>query len=249
MNVALYSPRASAWAFAESAIPDAGRAEDRVSIAGSTMEWRDDRLVATINERTIPMRLPLRGTVIVHPLVPTNLELTIDGDGLHRWWPAAPLARIEVDLPVPGLRFAGHGYYDANAGSVPLDRTFEAWNWSRATNQNFSFLTYDIACATGAERSIAFKLSKNGEVTWRTPSPSMALPRTAWGIDRRIRADPGDRPRIIRSLEDGPFYGRALVEASLEGEKVIAMHEVLAAHRLRRRWVHFLTRFRMRSAS
>jgi carotenoid 1,2-hydratase len=50
----------------------------------------------------------------------------------------------------------------------------------------------------------------------------------------------------VRTLEDGPFYARALIETQVEGRPVVAMHETLAAHRLRRGIVRILTEFRMR---
>jgi carotenoid 1,2-hydratase len=65
-------------------------------------------------------------------------------------------------------------------------------------------------------------------------------------LERQVRADEGQRPRLVRSLEDGPFYARALVETRLAGLPALAMHETLAAERLRRGWVRFLTAFRMR---
>ena len=80
------------------------------------------------------------------------------------------------------------------------------------------------------------------DLPWRAP-----LRRTLFGLKRRSRADVGHPPRIVRSLEDGPFYARALVETQLDGRKVIAVHEELAAHRLRRGWVRFCTSYRMRT--
>jgi carotenoid 1,2-hydratase len=73
-----------------------------------------------------------------------------------------------------------------------------------------------------------------------------ALPRTRWRIDRRTRSE--TPPRIVRSLEDTPFYARAIVDASFGGERAHAMHEVLALDRFTQPWVRFLLPFRMRRA-
>jgi carotenoid 1,2-hydratase len=187
--------------------------------------------------------------VVLRPEVGCDAELTLDRAGAHRWWPAVPVGRIEVALEEPSLRFHGHGYHDANAGDVPLESTFDTWCWSRAQSGGDALLSYDVREADGAERAVAFRVGASGEMraleqTWPAP-----LPRTRWGLERSACADRDHAARVVRSLEDGPFYARALVETRLEGREVTAMHEVLAAERLRRRWVRFLTGFRMGSGS
>ncbi len=73
------------------------------------------------------------------------------------------------------------------------------------------------------------------------------LPSTLWSLDRTARVDRDARgASVVRGLEDGPFYARALVRGRLLGEETVAMHEVLSGERLRRSWVRFLTGFRMR---
>lgn len=246
MNVAVYARGASAWALEERRLGDRDRSAHGVQIGASTMRWDGDRLVVEIDERTTPFGRHVRGRVLLRPEAHSGLELSIDELGQHRWWPVAPLARIEVDLPLPGLRFSGHGYHDANAGARPLDEAFETWSWSRARSESAALLTYDVACASGSTQSLAFKVSSHGDIEdlphmWNTP-----LPRTVWGLPRQARVDEGRTARLARSLEDGPFYARALLETELGGQKVLAMHETLSAHRLRRGWVRALAGFRMR---
>jgi carotenoid 1,2-hydratase len=246
MNVAIYGRGASAWSLAEREVAEGDRAPTGVSIGASAMRWAGDRLVVEIDERTTPMGRPVRGRIVVHPETRTGLELTIDERAEHRWWPIAPLSRIEVDLPLPGVRFSGHGYHDANAGAVPLESSFESWNWSRARSEHGALLTYDVACSSGTQRSLAFEVSRSGRIEPLENLRQAPLRRTKWGLEQMVRADEGHDVRQLRSLEDGPFYTRALVETRLGGHRVVAMHEVLAAHRLRRPWVRFLTAFRMR---
>jgi carotenoid 1,2-hydratase len=246
MNVALYANGRSAFALEERSVSSLDRAASGVQIGTSSMRWDGDRLVVDVDERATPFGRRVLGKVVLHPEAHSGLELDIDERGAHRWWPVAPLARIEVDLSMPGVRFSGHGYHDANAGASALESTFESWSWSRARAPEGALLTYDVACSSGAERALAFKVSPRGELeelgrSWRTP-----LARTGWGLDRHARVDAGHPGRVVRSLEDGPFYARALVETYLGGRPVVAMHETLAAHRLRRRWVRFFTKFRMR---
>ncbi|HJL14986.1 MAG TPA: carotenoid 1,2-hydratase [Sandaracinaceae bacterium LLY-WYZ-13_1] len=255
MHVAVYGRdgRGSAWAFEERAIEPALREPSRLRIGRSAVGWEEGRLVFALDERTTPaprynpFRRPVRGRVVVHPEHFTGLELAIDAHGEHRWFPMAPLARIEVELSEPAVRFTGHGYLDANLGAVALDRAFETWSWSRARVGDEAYLTYDVRCADGARRTHAFGVSaRRGteplERTWRAP-----LERSFWRIPRDARVDAGEPARIVRSLEDGPFYTRALISTRLAGRPVVAVHETLAAHRLRRRWVRFCTSYKMRS--
>jgi carotenoid 1,2-hydratase len=246
MNVALYSRGASGWALEESRLSELARSADGVTIGGSTMRWDRGRLRIDIDERTTPLARRLRGKLILHPEAETRLDLAIDEGGEHRWWPVSPLARIEVDFASPGLRFSGHGYHDANAGAMPLEAAFESWSWSRARVESGAILTYDVECVSGAQRSLAFRVSRDGDVDELEGVWSAPLPRTIWGLERRARVDKGKPGRVVRTLEDGPFYARALVETRLNGHSVVAMHETLAAHRLRRRWVRALVGYRMR---
>ncbi len=250
MNVALYGDAASAWTLAERRVSPAERSGGSLAIGASSMRWEGDRLVVDIDERTTPFtfRRPLRGRIVVHPEAASRLEMVIDEHGLHRWWPVAPLARIEVDLQEPRVRFSGHGYHDANAGAVPLEATFEDWSWSRARSAagDAALVTYDVACSSGATRSLAFRVKKSGDVEDLAGTERSPLGRTFWGLPRHARVDGGAPMRVVRSLENGPFYARALVETRLGGERVVAMHEQLAAHRLRRAWVRFCTKHKMR---
>lgn len=246
MNVALYSRGASAWALDERRVRQVDRAGDHLSLGTSSMRWEAGRLHAQIDERTTPFRRTVRGQVLLYPEAQTSMELRIDEAGEHSWWPVSPLARIEVEFTEPRLRFSGHGYHDANAGSVALEDTFENWNWSRARTQEGALLTYDVECASGVRRSLAFRVSPNGDVHDMERLGSAVMPRTIWGLERHARVDCGHAGRILRTLEDGPFYARALVETQLGGQHVVGMHETLAAHRLRRRWVRTLVGYRMR---
>lgn len=257
MHVALYERRgakskAAAWALESQPIdPRTARSETRLTIGRSAIHWEGDRLVVDLDEQTTPapkynpLRRPVRGRVVVHPEAMPELALPIDETGQHRWWPVAPLARIEVDLEQPRVRFRGHGYHDANAGDLPLDQSFDTWSWMRARVGDAARLTYDVRCRSGASRAHALEVSADGwkplERTWRAP-----LERGAWGLERHARVDRDHGARTVQSYEDGPFYTRSLVETRVGGDPVLAMHETLAAHRLRRRWVRFCASYRMR---
>ncbi|MFO0736471.1 MAG: carotenoid 1,2-hydratase [Labilithrix sp.] len=247
MNVALYarSRSESAWTLTEQAVRAEARTTEGVAIGASVMRWDGDRLVVDIDERT-PLGRRVRGKVVLTPETQSELELTLDPRSEHRWWPVAPRARIEVDMPELGVRFAGHGYHDANAGDVSLDASFRSWSWARGRAQDASLITYDVTLTDSSHKSLALAIPSRGEVTHLASIEAVSLGRTRWGLARVVRAEPGGTARVVRSLEDGPFYARALVETRLEGRPITVVHETLAADRLRRRWVRFCTSFRMR---
>ncbi len=250
MNVALYRRERTAFALQEGVVAAGQRGGTGLTIGRSSMRWEGGRLVVDLDERETPLMgaaRPIRGRVVVHPEALPGVELTIDERGEHRWWPIAPLARIEVELAEPGVRFSGHGYHDANAGDIPLEATFETWSWSRARAPDGALLTYDVDCSSGAARSLAMRVTPQGDVEPLTNTWSTSLGRTGWHLERKARVDEGQSARVVRSLEDGPFYARALVQTRLGGHDAVAMHETLAAHRLRSSVVRFFTGFRMRS--
>jgi carotenoid 1,2-hydratase len=248
INVAIYGPGAAAWTLRERPIRPSDRLEDGITLGASSMRWEGDALVVRIEERTTPFGRPIRGRVTVHPEGLTDQILALDPGGAHLWWPVAPLARIEVDLDAPRLRFRGHGYHDANAGDAPLGSAFTSWCWSRARARHAALLTYDVRLRDGAEHRSVLRVGASGALEALDPIAARPLARTRWGLTRTIPSE-GRAPEIVRSLEDGPFYARALVETELAGERVAAVHEVLSPARLGQGWVRFLSRFRTGTAA
>jgi carotenoid 1,2-hydratase len=78
-----------------------------------------------------------------------------------------------------------------------------------------------------------------------TSPPLAALPSTRWKVARATPCDAGARPRALATLEDAPFYARSVVETTIEGESMQAMHESLALDRFQAAWVRALLPFRM----
>lgn len=248
MNVAVYGPRGRHWCLREQVVPDLGDAAS-MRIGRSSMAWTGDGLVMNIDECATPFGKPVRGTIRLLPETTSALSLTLDARREHQWWPVAPRARIEVALTEPSLRFSGDGYHDANAGTVPLDATFSSWSWARAHAGEDALVTYDVRERSGATAEHALRISHRGEVALLDGLGENALSRSLWGLPRHITSDRGAESHIRRSLEDGPFYSRALVETRLDGRDVLAMQETLSADRLRREWVRFLAGFRMGHAT
>ncbi|MEO8874551.1 MAG: carotenoid 1,2-hydratase [Polyangiaceae bacterium] len=247
LNVAIYGKNGSIWSLSERAIGDGDRGARSVGIGRSRMEWQGDDLVVIIDERSAPLGKPVRGKIRFSPTSSSENAIALDAGGNHTWWPIAPSGRIAVELDAPTLRFTGHGYHDANAGAAPLEDSFHSWSWCRARiDATRSCVTYDVDPKHGPPRSFALDFqgdrvtTHNGSHLRRAP-----IERTGWRIDREARTEGAHVPRVVRSLEDTPFYARALVETQLGGRRTIAMHETLSLDRFSRRWVRFLLGFRM----
>ncbi len=245
VNAVLYGPGRKRWALTER-----GRGSlqcDAVSLAvgPSSLSWDGDALTIRLDEVTVPIPSRLRGTVRVHPAALLDRTFTLDAAGQHRWSPLAPCARVEVALERPSLRWSGQGYLDTNAGAAPLEDSFERWDWSRATLGRGTAVLYDVTRRDGSALSIALRADSSGRVEDMEPPPPLRLPRTRWGVERATRADAGQDARVLRTLEDAPFYARSVLSSRLLGEAVTPMHESLSLDRFRLRAVQVLLPFRM----
>ena len=210
------------------------------------MHWNGTCLNVDIDEVTVPLPGRLRGRVCLHPGALTRHEYTLDAGGRHNWWPAAPAARVEVSMQRPALRWTGHAYFDSNGGSEPLEQGFRDWDWSRAAlGDGGCAILYDTRALDGEERQFALRFDRQGQAQPLVCPAPAALPSTAvWRISRGTRADRGIA-QVRRTLEDTPFYARSLLETTLLGEPVTAVHESLSMLRFRQRWVQCLLPFRM----
>jgi carotenoid 1,2-hydratase len=64
-------------------------------------------------------------------------------------------------------------------------------------------------------------------------------------VARPVRADAGHAPRLIRTLEDAPFYSRSDVAARQNGQMARIVHESLDLDRLVSPIVKAMLPFRM----
>jgi carotenoid 1,2-hydratase len=201
-----------------------------------------------IDEVGVPLPSRIRGVVRLYPGTTLHHAARLDADGQHRWWPIAPCARVEVALDRPALAWSGAGYLDANAGSVPLERSFRGWNWSRARLRDGTAVLYDVDRRDTEPLSLALAFDPAGGVVPFTPPPVMRLPGTRWRVARETRADAGAPVAVVQTLEDTPFYARSLLSTQVLGEPVTAIHESLSLDRFSAAWVRTLLPFRMRRA-
>ncbi len=252
MNVALYHRGSSVWSLNERRRDEVHRDASSLTLGASTVRWDRDTLVISLVERTTPF-LPARvlgdnrivGTVRLHPRVRTEAPHALDAGELHRWWSVAPLARVEVELTEPRISWKGDGYHDANAGDGPLEETFRAWDWTRASTPDGAAILYDAETLDGRRAPHGRRITLDGRIEALEGPVRAPLPRSTWGIDRATRSDHG-RATLTKTLEDTPFYARSVLSTRLLGHDVSAMHESLDLTRFQRRWVQALIPFRTR---
>jgi carotenoid 1,2-hydratase len=99
-------------------------------------------------------------------------------------------------------------------------------------NGGSTAVIYDVR-QPNSDRLLALKFSPNADSVENFEAPEKkALPKTLWRMDRSIRSDEGEEPKVIQTLEDTPFYVRSVLESSLLGEKVTSLHETLSVPKL-----------------
>jgi carotenoid 1,2-hydratase len=187
----------------------------------------------------------LKGRIDVHPQAITSHGTALDAAGRHRWWPIAPVARVDVDMQTPSLRWNGSGYWDHNAGDRPLEQDFSSWTWSRADVSDGAAVLYDAQRRDGTPLSLAYRFDRTGQAQEFMPPPPTRLPTTGWRIARETRSDVARLSHVTKTLEDTPFYARSMVKTQLLGETVLSVHESLSLDRFNSRWVQALLPFRM----
>lgn len=240
LNVGLYAPRSRRWAMTERGGAAIVRTPDRLQIGPSALAWDGEWLVITIDEKTAPFPTRLHGTVRVHTGPVTTHAFALDAAGRHHWTPFAPMARVEVDFESPRLKWSGAGYLDGNHGAEPLEKAFREWTWSRGEGPEGPVVFYDVERLDGSQHSLALAFAADRSVREFTPPPRAALPSPLWRMPRHTRADAGQAARVVKTLEDGPFYARSVVDTSLDGRRVRMVHESLSLSRFVQPWVQRL---------
>lgn len=205
----------------------------RFTVGPSSVRWERDALVLDLDEISVPIPRRIRGKVRVMPTALSTFVTPLDAGGRHRWGPIAPCARVEVALEHPAQRWSGHGYLDSNEGEEPIDRPFREWDWSRSNLRDGSTaVLYDVQPKSGPDRVLALRFDRQGGVQTFEPPPRQTLPATLWRVPRRMRSDGAAVVQVEQTLEDAPFYSRAVLRSSLLGETVTSVHETLNVPRL-----------------
>ena len=206
------------------------------------MEWRGDSLVVHITEVCSPLPFPLRGTIKLHPAQMYAAPIVLDSPARHRWQAVAPLARIEVDMQSPCMKWSGTAYHDMNWGSVPLESSFRGWSWLRTHTEHGTTVFYDVTERDGTQRTFGRNF-KNGAVSEQHVPQLQALPRGFWGMPRSINSEA--KPKLLETLEDAPFYTRNRASITYDNRICEAVHESLSLDRFTNPIVQMMLPFRM----
>ncbi len=211
INAILYTPGGKSWAMTERGKGALRRTPNSLAVGPSSLHFDGSTLVVDIDEWTVPVPRRLRGRAVIDLGRVFDQAHCIDSAGRHRWRPVAPCATVEVRFERPGIGWRGHGYVDMNEGSEGLEKGFTHWNWSRQERGDATRILYDTVGRDGAARSLALDYHRDGTVEVVRPDPMQVLPRTRWLVARSTRA-PDDRPlKVVRTLEDTPFYSRSML--------------------------------------
>lgn len=247
MNVALYGRPGARWAMTERGKSSLHRTEAECRIGPSRLTWDGTRATVDIREIAVPIPRPIRGRVTVEPHALNAADFELDAAGRHRWWPVAPCARIRVAMESPRLTWEGTGYLDSNRGSRPLEADFRCWDWSRAEEPvpaDGTTVYYDLTRRDGSDHLIAHRFRPDGtEAPLPDPPPRARLPDILWQVPRTPRSDAG--ARVLKTLEDTPFYARSAVSLMRGGQRLTGVHESVDLDRFDSRWVQTLLPFRM----
>ncbi len=201
---------------------------DQFTVGPSSMTWTGDKLVININEvSSLPLISRMRGQITVSPQAITNVELPLTPDGAHVWRPFAPVSDIDVNLDAKGWQFTGHGYFDSNFGTRPLESDFTYWTWGRYPTQAGATCFYDATRRDGTSLEAAIAFANDGTAQSVPAPPRTTFKRTLWALRRETRADAGFTPRQTKAMLDAPFYSRAVVETQIDGEITQGVHEAL----------------------
>ena len=246
LNVALYGAGAGRWCMTERGQRWVQRDACSLQIGPSRVQWDGNALVVDVDEVAVPFPHRVRGRVRLTPQALCSFVTPLDAAGRHRWGPIAPIARVEVDFPQPGLKWQGHAYLDSNEGDEPIDRPFRVWDWARAPlSDGSTAVIYDVQPKQGPDRVIAQRFARDGSATAFEAPSRQGLPRSKWTLDRRMRTEPGTPARVLQTLEDTPFYVRSTVQAGLLGQTVTAMHESISLSRVASLPVRLMLPWRM----
>ena len=66
-----------------------------------------------------------------------------------------------------------------------------------------------------------------------------------WRIARQVHAEDSPAPRLMRTLEDTPFYVRSKIASRLLGQDVVSIHETLDVPRVASLPVRLMLPWRM----
>lgn len=245
INVALYGPGCSRWTMTERGTASLDRGTGHFAVGPSALAWDGESLLITIDERAAPLPRRVKGTIRLRPDTLFPHGIALDRERRHVWQPIASRARCEVAMDMPGTRWTGEAYFDANSGSEPIEHAFAEWQWSRAHLKEDTAIVYEGLRRDGSRFEVAMRFDARGEVRAVDLPPVRRMPRTGWRMPRYTRADAGAAMALRRTWEDAPFYARTSLTTRMFGEPAEVVHESILLDRLVNPVVRLMLPFRM----
>jgi carotenoid 1,2-hydratase len=242
VNFALYrGGRRIAWAFTEYA-GLAHTSAHRLGIGDSTLAYaRNGALVLSIDERTAPWGQPVRARLELTPACAPLRVMPLDSEGLHRWEPRIVRGTARLEVSALGIDGCGHGYHDANHGSVALGDGVPGWWWTRVHAPDASCVRYEVHGHSSAIEVIA-RDGQRPSIAW-IPASGRSR-RSAWGLALPANLGAGSMTVPARRLlESSPFYARQETQA----DALHALGESADFRRFRSPLIRWMAYFRMRT--
>ncbi len=220
------------------------REKDSLTMGPSSLHVEGDTLVFRINEKASPWPSPIRGEVRVKSNVQFDERYCLDSAGRHRWRPIAPLARVDVNLTSPRMRWSGEAYCDSNDGDEPIERGIKSWQWQRGTIDGKAVVMYDVVDLCASKTSLAMQFASDGRVEALQPPPPCRLSSSKWLMPRTTRSERS--ASVVETLDDTPFYVRSIIDTHLFGRALTCVHESLSLKRFASPIVQGMLPFRIR---
>lgn len=230
------------------------RGPQHLRIGPSRMVMQDGRLVIDFSETALPwpgQRLwpgRVSGRVELVADIASTRSVDLDEAGRHVWCPRMPRARATITCDaLPGGGWCGPAYHDMNFGDRPIEQDFIGWDWARGLGGagRDTIILYDATLRSGATRRLALCYSGQAAPEVIGLPARQTLPRGFWGVRSGVACDEDKPPRLLTRLEDSPFYTRACIETSLQGQRLTMVHETLDCRRLSHPLVRLMLPFRM----
>ncbi len=247
LNVALYG-RPARWCMTERTALSTTRSPRGFSIGRSQVQHHNGQLRLEIDEWAVPLSRRVTGQITIELPNAPQAPITLEPNGAHEWQMLAPRAPVSVNFSKPRIDWRGNAYVDSNRGSVPLERSFREWHWSRAhLADDSTVIQYDLTNRDGQRHNHTYRVDQHATLSSVSDLDNhQTLPAAKiWRMPRQSRCDPGASIEQLRTLEDTPFYSRSQFETRIAGLHASCIHESLNLARFDSSWVQCLLPFRM----